>query len=198
MRRILVFGDSIVWGAFDEEYNGWPHRLQRLFTTDIVHAEVYALGVCGEGVHGVGGRIQQECAARRPTDIVLATGLNDASHFVHPVMDWTGRFVRGFEWVLRCAMQDPAVNVLAVGPTPVDERKTAPCAPAMPNLFYRMDAVRKVHHLIATQAELFKVPFLPLIDELDVRTDLSKDGLHPNASGHATIARLVYARLTAA
>ncbi|MCK5416236.1 hypothetical protein KAI92_02295 [Candidatus Parcubacteria bacterium] len=28
MKKILVFGDSIAWGAFDCDYGGWVERLK--------------------------------------------------------------------------------------------------------------------------------------------------------------------------
>lgn len=194
-RRICVFGDSIVWGAFDEESAGWVYRVQRMFERDRIPAEVYNLGVCGEGVGGVSDRIVGECKARRPTDIVIATGINDASYFNRPTLDPDMVFRRRYEGLLCGVRLCKGAKPLIVGLAPIDERLTHPTQ-LLPNLHYTTDRVRGIDEMVRQKALESDIPYLPLLDALDIATDLS-DGLHPNAAGHAKIAELVYARLTA-
>lgn len=195
-RRVCVFGDSIVWGAFDEERNGWVHRLQQMFNRDHVVAEVYNLGVCGEGAIGLSQRLEKECDARRPTDIVVAIGINDAAYFGRPTEDFNGMFAERYEQLIRSTYpwRRCGVRSLFLGLTPVDERLTHPTQ-LIPNLHYTMAHVRGINGRIWLKTQEFEVPYLPLLDALDITTDLS-DGLHPNASGHRKISELVYERLT--
>ena len=43
---ICIFGDSIAWGASDEEKSGWADRLKAFFfNEDSLFAKVYNLGI---------------------------------------------------------------------------------------------------------------------------------------------------------
>src|SRR4051812_41492371 len=87
----LVFGDSIAYGAKDEEAGGWVDRLKADFDHDPApRTEVYNLGVDGTRTDDTLSRIDIEASARNARTIVPAIAANDLS--------WTdGRPNTGFE-----------------------------------------------------------------------------------------------------
>ncbi|MEA2003336.1 MAG: hypothetical protein U9O53_00050 [archaeon] len=73
MTHILVFGDSIVWGAWDSE-GGWVDRLKMKINRNAIKAirknpesdynVIYNLGVAGINIKNVLSRIKSETKAR--------------------------------------------------------------------------------------------------------------------------------------
>ena len=80
--NILVFGDSITYGAFDYKSNGWVNRL-RLALDDTEKSDFYTynLGINSDATIDVLNRFENECAARyienSNTIIIFAIGIND-------------------------------------------------------------------------------------------------------------------------
>ena len=83
--NILVFGDSIAYGANDLELGGWVNRLglhlDKKYDYDY---NVFNFGVSGEITTEVLARFDSECKARcgkqgNETVIIFAIGINDTS-----------------------------------------------------------------------------------------------------------------------
>lgn len=192
--RICVFGDSVVWGAYDEECNGWPHRLQRLLVANGISKEVYPLGVCGNGIFHLLKRMRAECEARQPKTIVIAIGVNDAAYWNEPSHGMQeATYARGIKEAIGIARHVTS-DIVVVGLTPADERFTHPTA-VYPTLHYTNERIARFDECARLMADDEYVPFVDVRSAIDIATDLS-DGLHPNASGHRKIADLVYATLT--
>ncbi len=83
-KRILCFGDSITYGAWDVA-GGWVDLLKRHYHKEFLDnkqkVQVYNLGIGGETSGGLLKRIEQEIIARTSTEwetvIIIAIGKND-------------------------------------------------------------------------------------------------------------------------
>ena len=66
MAKILIFGDSIIWGAFDTE-GGWATRLKKYFDEnrkEDFNYQVYNLGVSGDTTEDLLDRFEFETKQR--------------------------------------------------------------------------------------------------------------------------------------
>ncbi len=84
--NICVFGDSIVWGAYDPENGGWATLLRNYFESadsppyfrEAGDVEVYNCGVSGDKTEDLLKRFEVEAQAREPNLIIFAIGINDS------------------------------------------------------------------------------------------------------------------------
>lgn len=177
---IVVFGDSITWGAWDTEGGGWVGRLWRAAYEHQVRTgewrEVYNLGVAGNRVADVLARFDSEIAARPPTQIILAVGINDSKR--------SGIAGTSFEDFERdcCALLDRAISVspdvLVVGLTNVDEARR--------EHNFVNEHVAELNAVIEVLADNAGLQFVDVFGSLTSK-DLEPDGLHPGPSGHQKI-----------
>ena len=82
MVRICVFGDSIAWGAWDEERGGWVERLRRQvnWKNGDFETEIYNLGISTNTSSDLLERFETEAHARKPDVILFYIGENDAGY----------------------------------------------------------------------------------------------------------------------
>lgn len=197
-RKLIVLGDSGVYGWGDPQEGGWCERLRRHWM-DLPNGPVlYPLGVRGDGLERVAARLDQEVLCRgelrrqRPHGILLAVGLNDAARVGRadgrPQLDPEG-FLFGLQQLLPRARQ--IAPVLMLGLTPVDEA----AMPYAEVLWYGLDQVRRYEGLLEEACLEADVPFLPLLEPLMANPCwlqwLESDGVHLNSEGH----RAVYERV---
>src|SRR5476651_375488 len=84
--RILIFGDSITWGAVDEDGGGWAQRIKQYVDkktlTPGYASSVYVLGVSGDTTEDLLKRFNSEVQSRLDDEsnlmIVFAIGTNDS------------------------------------------------------------------------------------------------------------------------
>lgn len=199
MAKIVVFGDSIAWGSFDPEHGGWVQRLwvaacarpggTRL-SESINYSSVFNLGIGGEVVSGVLRRFDVEAPARQPDVIVIAIGINDASHegsSARPIDE----FVADYEALVTKAKALVA-DVVLVTPTNVDESR--------PEHDWRNDDIAQYVEAVTRIGERFDLPVVDVFGAL-LPGDLAPDGIHPGSQGHQKlfdlISPVVFAKLTA-
>jgi len=197
-RKLIVLGDSGVYGWGDPDEGGWCERLRRHWMGLPEGPVLYPLGVRGDGLERVAARLAAEVGCRgelrrqRPHGILLAVGLNDTARVGRP----DGRpqlaedaFLFGLQQLLREART--IAPVLVLGLTPVEEQ----VMPYAEVLWYGLQAVRRYEGLIEEACLEADVPFLPLVDQLLADPAwpqwLNGDGLHLNGEGH----RAVYERV---
>lgn len=84
--RILVFGDSIVWGAWDSQ-GGWVARLKKYTDKQAIEGKedydsIYLLGISGDNSDDLLKRFEGELMSRLDDEssihIVIAIGVNDS------------------------------------------------------------------------------------------------------------------------
>jgi lysophospholipase L1-like esterase len=197
-RKLIVLGDSGVYGWGDPEEGGWCERLRRHWMALPDGPVLYPLGVRGDGLERVAARLEWEVHCRGelrrqiPQGILLAVGLNDCARVGRPdgrpQLDAEG-FLFGLQQLLLQARR--IAPVLVLGLTPVDEA----VMPYADVLWYGLDQVRRYEGLLEEACLEADVPFLPLLNSLldDPAWPgwLGTDGVHLNSDGH----RQVYERV---
>jgi len=197
-RKLIVLGDSGVYGWGDPEEGGWCERLRRHWMALPDGPVLYPLGVRGDGLERVAARLEREVHCRGelrrqiPQGILLAIGLNDSARVGRPdgrpQLDAEG-FLFGLQQLLLQARR--IAPVLVLGLTPVDEA----VMPYADVLWYGLDQVRRYEGLLEEACLEADVPFLPLLNSLldDPAWPgwLGTDGVHLNSDGH----RQVYERV---
>ncbi|MFM2080428.1 MAG: hypothetical protein RLZZ124_131 [Cyanobacteriota bacterium] len=196
--KLIVLGDSGVYGWGDPDEGGWCERLRRHWMGLPDGPVLYPLGVRGDGLERVAARLEREVHCRGelrrqlPQGILLAVGLNDCARVGRrdgrPQLDPEG-FLFGLQQLLQSARR--IAPVLVLGLTPVDEA----AMPYAEVLWYGLEDVQRYERLLEEACLAADVPFLPLLEGLLADSAwpqwLCADGLHLNGEGH----RQVYARV---
>src|SRR5918997_3005807 len=195
--KLVVLGDSIIYGFGDPEGGGWVERLRRQWMMpDSPGHVLYNLGVRGDGVKQVQERVEQEFRRRGelknrvPDAIILSVGVNDSARLGRP----DGRNFTDFETfqaemtnLLDQAQQ--LCPVLFVGMVPVDETKM----PFLDCFYYNQSDQYRYKEATRVACLRRQIPYLDIFDIWKSRgTDwcskhLSKDGLHPNVVGYQAL-----------
>jgi lysophospholipase L1-like esterase len=190
-KKLVVIGDSGVFGWGDPDRGGWCEQLRRHWMELPGAPVVYNLGVRGDGLEQVAARLEAEVTCRGelrrqiPQGILLAVGLNDTARVGRP--DGRHRlapeaFLFGLQQLLERARE--LAPVLVLGLTPVEEE----AMPFADVLWYRLETVRQYERLLEEACMEADVPFLPLLDgfleEPRWSGCLCGDGLHLNSEGH--------------
>ncbi|NER50239.1 MAG: G-D-S-L family lipolytic protein [Symploca sp. SIO1B1] len=195
--RLVVLGDSLIYGFGDPEGGGWVERLRRRWMSpDSPGHVIYNLGVRGDGVKQVQERLEQEFRSRGelknrvPDAMILSVGVNDTARLGRP----DGRNFNNFDtfqWEL-ANLLDQAQGlcpVFFVGMVPVDESKM----PFLNCLYY--NHTDQYHYKEATRLACLRrqIPYLDIFDLWISRgqdwwsQNLSQDGLHPNVAGYQAL-----------
>ncbi len=202
MARILVFGDSITYGAWDATRGGWTDRLKVFcMESELENPEldysVYNLGISGDNTNDLLERFKFETKQRiKKNDkiiIIIAIGIND-SQFVHDKNNFRispYKFKENIKNFIEFSRKF-SLKTVFVGITPVDELKTDPI-PWDFNKSYKNEYIKKYDEIIKGVCEEKKVYFINIFDEFN-KADYKKlleDGLHPNSEGHQKIFEIV-------
>ncbi len=130
MVRILIFGDSIAYGACDKE-GGWVQRLRKFFDENYEDYLIYNLSISGDTTEELIKRFEFEAKQRLKekdeTIIIFAIGIND-SQFVHSKNKnriALEKFKENLRKLIQLAKKFSS-KIIFVGLTPVDETKTTP------------------------------------------------------------------------
>ncbi len=183
--NILIFGDSITWGAYDPEQGGWATRLRNYFEEHDNDVNVYNLGISGATTADLLERIKIEAKSREPHWIIFAIGINDAQ-FIHSTSSLhvsLDEFQQNLTKLLSVAKKFTD-KIVFVGLTRVDESKTAPM-PWDTDKSYTNENIKRLDSAIEKFCEDNTLKFIPIKDLLN-NNDLI-DGLHPNTRGHIKI-----------
>jgi acyl-CoA thioesterase I len=199
--RILIFGDSIAWGAWDEK-GGWANRIKKFVDKKLIidpayDSSVYILGISGDTTDDLLKRFKNEVTARidkdNPMCIVFAIGINDPqlnnqthTNKVHP-----DKFRKNLIELINKARKYG--NHLAfVGLCPVIEEK-ANSRPGKTHKSYLLHEAEEYNEILKQVSKQNHVDFIDIYDEF-LKSDLNEllpDGLHPNSRGHELIYGIV-------
>jgi lysophospholipase L1-like esterase len=196
-KRIVVMGDSVVYGYGDPEGGGWVERLRRRWLRpEMVGHAIYNLGVRGDNVQRVSQRLVQEFQTRGefrnrvPDGLVLAVGMNDSARVGKPL----GRpctAMADFEAQINDLLEvaKTLCPTVFIGMTPVLEEEM-PFA----EILYYNHADQFLYKEVTRQAcQRHAIPYLDILDvwlgrgETWWRSRLSSDGLHPNSLGYQAL-----------
>ena len=180
--NILIFGDSITWGAYDPEQGGWATRLRNYFEEKDNDIDVYNLGISGDTTADLLERIEVEAKSREPNLIIFAIGINDAQfiYSTNGLRVSLDEFHQNLAKLLSVAKKFTD-KVVFVGLTKVDESKTTPI-PWNTDKSYTNENIKRLDNAIEKFCEDNKLKFISM--ESVVGNDDLIDGLHPNTVGH--------------
>ncbi len=193
--RILIFGDSIGQGFYDELNGGWVQRLQRHYFTEELAGKngvnVINLSVSGHTSEEVLSRIEFETKARSKDDTdlftILAIGVNDSYEKVGVRRVNEVDFADNVSKIINIAKSFGGVVVLGCTAC-VDERLKPAAWDA--TLHYDNQRLKEYEDILkecAAQASATFVPLWQLINNVQGEREILPDGLHPNAEGHEVI-----------
>lgn len=200
MANIFFFGDSITFGAWDEQ-DGWAERVKNDIQKKIISSHfayyhhTFQLGVPADNTTTLLKRFEQEIKPRLLGDeanntIILAIGINDAQSYKDTTKGNSipyDDFQKNLAHLLQIA-QKYASTIMFVGLTPVDESKVN-FMPWMVDTTYKNIMVAKYNDGLKEFCKINDLPFVDLFDEWfgsDYK-NLLIDGLHPNTDGHEKI-----------
>src|SRR3989344_48871 len=152
LMNLLIFGDSITWGAWDEE-GGWAQRIKSFADKKAAtlnydnYTSVYCLGVSGDNTFDLLKRFETEVRARideeEKTLILIEIGINDSQldlaekqHRVSPE-----EYKQNLSKLIEISKKYQA-DIVFIGLTPVDDSLVDPI-PWKPECSYRLDFVQK-------------------------------------------------------
>ncbi len=186
MNNICVFGDSLVWGAWDLDFGGWVNRLRLWFDDfddeDLSYYGVYNLGIDGDNSKNLLSRIKSECASRNPNIIIIAIGSNDSANPKHRISVPLNDFKSNITKIIGSAKKFTD-KVLFLSIDFVDESKTNPTIWDK-TLFYS-NARTKIYN--DSLIDICKSDRVPIIDITGISKNDSYDGVHFSSSGHEKI-----------
>lgn len=196
MANILVFGNSITYGAWDIE-GGWVTRLRRFLDEKVIASQgeldylVYNLGISGGTTEELVHRLKSEAKSRleEEGETIIIFGMitiND-SYFIY---SQNGHKIsidqskQNVEKLIELAKQITPI-VLFVGNTVVDETKTKPISWDA-DKSYTNEYIRQYDEAVKSICQFKKVPFLELMGNFLSQdyVNMLEDGLHPNTAGH--------------
>ncbi len=195
---ILIFGDSITYGACDNE-GGWVKRLRKFLDdknlSDESDFSVYNLGINGDNTEALLKRFEQEIRIRfdskEKTIFIFAIGINDSqfiptkNSFRVPLENFKNNIL-----FLISRVKQFSGKIIFVGLTPIKELKTTPI-PWDTDKFYKNEYIQKYDEIIKKVCEENDLLFIEVFDQLKGNENLSEDGLHPNSEGHRKIFEIV-------
>jgi len=188
MTIIQVFGDSIVYGAWDKEQQGWVNRLRIYLDKKNNDDEIYNFGVSGDTSADLLKRFDAECRSSKtaigygvPLVILIAIGTNDSSLTNGQNRVGKEMFISNLQELINAARKYTN-KIFFLEILPVEESKTSP---ESTNAF--IDEYNLVLHKICkkNEVELIKT------HDAFMKEHLSEDGLHPNSAGHELICNAV-------
>jgi lysophospholipase L1-like esterase len=201
MYNILIFGDSITWGAVDSK-GGWAQRIKDHANIQTLAGKdnnnnVYPLGISGENSGELLKRLKAEASLRLDEDnktvLIIAIGINDSQIelLAHTNKISAEDFRKNLNQIIEIG-KNLAQQIIFIGLTPVDEGKVKPM-PWKLTHGYTNEQIEKYNNVLKQVAEEQSVTFLEIYTKFqngDTKA-LLFDGLHPNDKGHKLIYSIV-------
>lgn len=195
IKRIIVFGDSIVYGSNDWVSGGWVVHLKNYFAKTGQFHHVFNMGVSGENSDNILQRIESEIQPRKSEKpnkkslLIVGISLNDTK--ISDSMDAEpeisiDKFLKNLERFHNIGTRN-ADEFVFVGMTRVDENKTNPWQEVIERRIacFRNDIIERYNQEAKKYCEDNGIDFIETMDILE-NSDLP-DGLHPNEVGHDKI-----------
>lgn len=205
MSQILIFGDSIAYGAWDGN-GGWVQRLRKAVDKKIIasnqrfYCTIYNLSIDGNTSKNVLERLGAETKQRQQeeeTVFIFAIGGNDAVRINNKKLSVTNKdFENNIKSLVKFSLKF-SQKIFFIGIIPVDESKTNPL-PWDKTMFNKNKSLIEYNGIIKSVCHKNKIQFVELFKtfiKLDYKK-LLEDGVHPNSKGHKIIFEIVKKYLT--
>ncbi len=198
MSQILIFGDSITYGAWDKE-GGWVSRLRKVIDEKNLADKdfywlIYNLGIDGNNSKDILKRFEPEIKARlwpgEETIIIISAGTNDNMYDNKNKVFAVSQeeYEQNLQKLVNIAKKYTS-KIIFIGSSPVDDSRTNP-VPWVKNCSYLQKYIIAYSNIAKSICKKNKIPFVNIIDELD--NDVLEDGVHPNSEGHEIIFKNVW------
>ncbi len=187
--NILVFGDSITYGAWDKEKGGWVKRLRLTLENDNSnnYYTIFNLGISGDVTESIKNRFDNECKIRFAkednTIIIFSIGINDSQNVKGEDRVSLEIFRNNIITLINSAKKYTN-NILFIGLTKVDESKVTPL-PWDKEKGYLNTKIINFDKELKNICLENNVDYLYIYDLLELEELF--DGLHPNNVGHQKI-----------
>lgn len=199
MSHIIIFGDSITYGASDIK-GGWVSRLrnyvdQKSFDDENYYKIVMNLGISGNTSDDLINRFEFELKQRiregRETVIIIAIGTNDSQEIAGNLKIDQAKYKNNIQKLTKIA-QKYSTKIVFVGLFPVDESKTCP-TPWHEDQFYKNENIGIYNQIIADLCEENNLIFIDIYNNFINQNyiNLLDDGLHPNTEGHQKMFEII-------
>jgi acyl-CoA thioesterase-1 len=189
-RTAVVFGDSITEGGTlpkDQRDQTWVRVVER--------ESKGLLTMVNEGKGGRPTKSVPECEAmlaRRPrADIlIIALGTNDSRDIT---AECVPKAVANLDTMIGLARKTygPGIAILLVGPPNIHQSTLGPTKPIGDQREAKLRALGEAFALLAKEHHCEFVSLFGVVPD----TSFTKDGVHPDAAGHAAIARVILKKL---
>lgn len=188
--NICILGDSIVYGAWDEEKHGYVNRLREALKENNHVENVYGLGIPGETTAGLLKRLDIELNPRQPNTIIIAIGINDTIYIKNKNKEAVSQedFIDNISKIINIAKKHTN-NMLILGLTRVIEERTTPIL-WNDNEMYFNNTIKKYDNMLEEYCKMNNIQYLKMFNVLDDR-DICDDGIHPNDNGHEKIYEVI-------
>ena len=188
--NICVLGDSIVYGAWDEEKHGYVNRLKKEIKNNKKIENIYGLGIPGETSEGLVKRIDIELKPRNPNTIIIATGINDTIYIKSKNKEAVSQenFIKNIRKIIDIAKKYTN-NILILGLTRVIEELTTPILWNDDEMYFN-NTIKKYDKALEEFCNTNNIEYIKMFDLLEDE-DFSDDGIHPNEKGHEKIYKVI-------
>jgi lysophospholipase L1-like esterase len=199
MSQILIFGDSITYGASDLE-GGWASRLrkyvdQKGLSDPDYYNLVYNLGISGNNTTDVLKRfefeVQQRIKEEGETAIIFLIGTNDSQLFKGKFRTEPEQYENNLQQLYVLA-QKYSQKVIFVGLFPIDESKTTPVA-WHKEKFYKNEYIKAYNDSVKDFCQKNNIIFIEIFENFidkDYKS-LFDDGIHPSSEGHRQMFEII-------
>lgn len=211
--RVLVFGDSIAFGASDIE-GGWVQHLRNHYReidianrTD-VQPDVYNVSISGDRSRDVLERIENETIARDNDNIraiIIAIGINDSQTDSGIADASIDEYVSNLNAIFDIAKKYTK-KVIAIGLSPVDDLHSNPLEwdePQYQTICYTNSIIQKYDRALEEVCVNNAVAYINIFDAFtqemntpERSVELLPDATHPSNQGHKFIYKNISERLT--
>ena len=188
--NILIFGDSITYGAWDYDKAGWVNRLRMKLDKNDNYYNVFNLGIPGNTSDNILKRLEFELTCRydihAKTIAIFSIGINDSQIIGNTNNINIKKFRDNINLIN--ITKKYTKNILFIGLTNVDEKKVSPL-PWNNNISYYNKEIILYDNVIQNICKEHNIDYLKLFNTLN--NDELEDGLHPNSKGHEKIYKKV-------
>ncbi|MCK9272447.1 GDSL-type esterase/lipase family protein [Candidatus Gracilibacteria bacterium] len=189
MANILLFGDSITWGAFDDEKGGWVDRLKVDFMKNIDNEWnlVYNLGIPGDISSNLVKRFESETIFRDGEIVIVAIGINDSCFIQGYDINLVSReeFAKNLSKIYEISLKLRLQKLIFVGLTQVNETLVNPYPESSTGKSYKNKFIREYDEIIEKFCSENNLGYIDLKNLIKI--DELPDGIHPNSVGHEKI-----------
>lgn len=203
--RVLIFGDSITQGFYDEQ-GGWATRLVNHYLAQDVAGKddaptLFNLGISGDTTQNLLDRFEAETNARinkgGDNALIFAIGTNDIVYRGEEVDNTPEQYVRQLHDLLNLA-HSYTDKTLFISLFPVIDEQLQPFPWSSSGKCYSTERMRLFNNELVVFCKENNLELVDLWSVFENQSDMKSlffDGIHPNNSGHKLIAETIKPKL---